>query len=300
MIWFIGGPPRVGKSVIAQAVAGKRGVGSVATDSLGAALEAVLSPDSDPGIFVVSRFNEMPEADQIRLMAESPERRIEYQIEESKAVWQPVVPFVRREQQEGRSLVVEGVAVLPELVARLGGANSRSVFLGNQGLSHNESIKRAAIEREHLGGICLNWGCIPTKALLRTSEIYHLMRNAGEFGLTVSEVGFDFAKVIERSRTVAGRLSGGVAYLMKKHKIDVVDGMGRLDGPGEVSVLSKDGGQLATVKAKHIILATGARARALPDLEPDGKLIWTYKEAMVPDIMPSTVLVVGSGAIGIR
>jgi 2-phosphoglycerate kinase len=149
MICFIGGPPRVGKSVIAEVITRERGIGSVATDSLGAVLETVLSPESEPGLFVVSRFNEMPEADRIRLMTENPARRIEYQIEESKAVWRAVVPFVLREQEEGRSLVVEGVAVLPELVAQLEGIDYRTVFLGNRGLTHNENIKRGAIEREH-------------------------------------------------------------------------------------------------------------------------------------------------------
>jgi 2-phosphoglycerate kinase len=149
MIGFIGGPPRVGKSIIAEAVTRERGIGNVATDSLGAVLETVLSPESEPDLFVVSRLNEMPEADRIRLMTENPARRIEYQILESRAVWRAVVPFVLREQEEGRSLVVEGVAVLPELVARLEGIDYRAVFLGNQGLSHNENIKRGAIEWEH-------------------------------------------------------------------------------------------------------------------------------------------------------
>lgn len=149
MIWFIGGPPRVGKSLMAEAISRENGIGSVATDSLGAVLETVLSPESEPGLFVVSRLNETPEADRIRLMAENPARRIDYQIEESKAVWRAVVPFVLREQEEGRSLVVEGVAVLPELVAQLEGVDSRAVFLGNRGLAHKENIKRSAIECEH-------------------------------------------------------------------------------------------------------------------------------------------------------
>ncbi len=160
-------------------------------------------------------------------------------------------------------------------------------------------LKTACVEREHLGGICLNWGCIPTKALLRTSEIYHLMQNAGEFGLKVDGIGFDVAKVVKRSRQVAGQLSAGVKHLLKKNKVTVFDGDGKLAGNGKVAV-AKDGKPVADLTAKHIILATGARARSLPGLEPDGKLIWTYKEAMVPDTMPKSLLVIGSGAIGIE
>ena len=161
-------------------------------------------------------------------------------------------------------------------------------------------FKTCVIEREHLGGICLNWGCIPTKALLRTSEIYHLMHNAGEFGLSVSDIRFDIEKVVQRSRKVSAKLSGGVGYLMKKNKIQVFDAAAKLKGKGAIGVTSKDGTALPDVQAKHIIVATGARARTLPGLEPDGKLIWTYKEAMVPETMPKSLLVVGSGAIGIE
>ena len=160
-------------------------------------------------------------------------------------------------------------------------------------------MKVALVEREHLGGICLNWGCIPTKALLRTSEIFHLMHNLGDYGLEAKEVGFDFAKVIKRSRNVAGQLTRGVQHLLKKNKVTVFDGQGRLDGKETVAV-ERDGKTVETLTAPHVILATGARARTLPGLEPDGKLIWTYKEAMVPDAMPKSVLVVGSGAIGIE
>ncbi len=160
-------------------------------------------------------------------------------------------------------------------------------------------LKTAVIEREHLGGICLNWGCIPTKALLRTSELYQLFRHADSFGLSAKDVSFDIKKVVKRSRDVAGQLSRGVAHLMKKHKITVFDGQGRLAGPGKLKV-EKYGKPVADLTAKHIILATGARARSLPGLEPDGKLVWTYKEAMVPDVMPKSLLVVGSGAIGIE
>ncbi len=161
-------------------------------------------------------------------------------------------------------------------------------------------LKTALVEREHLGGICLNWGCIPTKALLRTSEVYHNMTHAESFGLKAKEVSVDFAKVIARSRAVANQLSNGVKFLMKKNKVAVFDGQGRLAGKGKVAVTGKDGKPLADLAAKNIILATGARARALPGLEPDGKLIWTYKEAMIPESMPKSLLVVGSGAIGIE
>jgi dihydrolipoamide dehydrogenase len=161
-------------------------------------------------------------------------------------------------------------------------------------------LKTAIIEREHLGGICLNWGCIPTKALLRTSELYQAMRRAAEFGLAADNVRFDLARVVERSRKVAERLSNGVAYLMRKNKIVVIDGTARLKGEGRIAVMGKNGQALPDIEAKHIIIATGARARTLPGLEPDGKLIWTYKEAMVPDSFPKSLLVVGSGAIGIE
>ena len=160
-------------------------------------------------------------------------------------------------------------------------------------------MKTAVVEGEHLGGICLNWGCIPTKALLRTAEIFHTMHRAAEFGLSVNEITFDVKKVVERSRAVAKQLSDGVGYLLKKNKVTVFDGYGRLDGAGKVHV-EKDGKGIADLAAKHIVLATGARARSLPGLEPDGKLVWTYKEAMVPEVMPKSILVVGSGAIGIE
>ncbi|MGI9382448.1 MAG: dihydrolipoyl dehydrogenase, partial [Methyloligellaceae bacterium] len=161
-------------------------------------------------------------------------------------------------------------------------------------------LKTTIIEREHMGGICLNWGCIPTKALLRCSEINHLLHNLGDYGFAADNISFDLAKVVERSRKVAGRLSNGVAYLMKKNKIEVIDGAAKLEGGGRISVTGKDGQALPDVAAKHIIVATGARARSLPGLEPDGKLIWTYKEAMVPETMPQSLLVIGSGAIGIE
>jgi dihydrolipoamide dehydrogenase len=138
-------------------------------------------------------------------------------------------------------------------------------------------LKTAIIEREHLGGICLNWGCIPTKALLRTAELYQAMRRAPEFGLACDNVRFDIAAVVERSRKVAERLSNGVAYLMRKNKIEVIKGSARLAGEGRIGVTGASGEALPDIAAKHIIVATGARARTLPGLEPDGKLIWTYK-----------------------
>ncbi len=167
-------------------------------------------------------------------------------------------------------------------------------------------MKAAVVEREHLGGICLNWGCIPTKALLRTSEVYHLMQNAKEYGLSAKDISFDAEAIVKRSRGIAGQLSKGVAHLLKKNKVEVIDGHGKLAGPSESGggklAVTKDGKDVADLKAKHIILATGARARVMPDagLEPDGKFIWTYKEAMVPEDIPKSLLVIGSGAIGIE
>ncbi|CAH2599781.1 Dihydrolipoyl dehydrogenase [Rhodovastum atsumiense] len=160
-------------------------------------------------------------------------------------------------------------------------------------------MKTACVERAHLGGICLNWGCIPTKALLRSSEINHLLHHLDEFGFAADNVRFDLAAVVKRSRGVAKQLSSGVAHLLKKNKVTVIDGQGRLAGKGTLAV-EKDGKPVATLKAPHIVLATGARARQLPGLEADGKLIWTYKEAMVPTALPKSLLVVGSGAIGIE
>lgn len=156
-------------------------------------------------------------------------------------------------------------------------------------------MKVAVVEANHLGGICLNWGCIPTKALLRCSEVYHLAHNAESFGLKVKGLEFDLQKIVERSRGVAKQLSGGIGHLLKKNKVTVFDGFGKLEGKGVVSVNGKD-----KLTGKHIIIATGARARILPGLEPDGKFVWTYKEALVPDTMPKKLLVIGSGAIGIE
>ncbi|MBT7953580.1 MAG: dihydrolipoyl dehydrogenase [Rhodospirillaceae bacterium] len=160
-------------------------------------------------------------------------------------------------------------------------------------------MKTAVVEREHLGGICLNWGCIPTKALLRSAEVYRNAQHADEYGLKISGIEFDLKKIVERSRGISKQLSSGVGYLLKKNKVDVIDGHGKLAGSGNLTV-EKDGKKVADLTAKHIILATGARARSLPGLEPDGKLVWTYKEAMVPDALPKSLLVVGSGAIGIE
>ena len=160
-------------------------------------------------------------------------------------------------------------------------------------------LKVALVEREHLGGICLNWGCIPTKALLRTSEISHVLSHLGDFGFHADNIGFDIDKVVKRSRAVSKQLASGVGHLLKKNKVTVFDGVGKLAGKGKLAV-TKDGKDVATLSSKHIILATGARARVLPGVEPDGKMIWTYKEAMVPDIMPKSLVVIGSGAIGIE
>ncbi len=160
-------------------------------------------------------------------------------------------------------------------------------------------MKTAVVEREHLGGICLNWGCIPTKALLRSADIFHSMKHADAYGLSVNGLGFDLEKIVKRSRGVANQLSSGVKTLLRANKVAVFDGHGRLSGKGKVHV-EKDGKGVADLSAKHIILATGARARALPGMEPDRKLIWTYKEALVPNTMPKRLLVIGSGAIGIE
>jgi len=160
-------------------------------------------------------------------------------------------------------------------------------------------MKTALVEREHLGGICLNWGCIPTKALLRSSEIYHLLHHLDDFGFSAKDISYDAGKVVARSRAVAKQLSNGVAYLLRKNKVSVFDGHGRLAGKGRLAV-AKDGNPIAELAAEHIVLATGARARSLPGLEPDGEHVWTYKEAMIPQAIPKSLLVVGSGAIGIE
>ncbi len=160
-------------------------------------------------------------------------------------------------------------------------------------------MRVALVEREHLGGICLNWGCIPTKALLRASEIYQLLQRLDEFGFSARDVQFDAAKLVARSRKVAKKLATGVKHLLRKNQVEVFDGSGRLAGRGRLAV-EKDGAEVAELSAPHIVLATGARPRTLPGIEPDGELIWTYKEAMVPAEMPGSLLVIGSGAIGIE
>ncbi|NND48699.1 MAG: FAD-dependent oxidoreductase, partial [Rhizobiales bacterium] len=160
-------------------------------------------------------------------------------------------------------------------------------------------LSTAVIEREHLGGICLNWGCIPTKALLRSSEVFHLMQNAKDYGLKADNVSFDLAALVKRSRRVARQLSHGVGHLLKKNKVTVIDGEAKLAGKGKLTV-AKDGKAVGDIEAKHIIIATGARARELPHLKADGEAIWTYKQAMVPEALPKSILVIGSGAIGIE
>jgi dihydrolipoamide dehydrogenase len=159
-------------------------------------------------------------------------------------------------------------------------------------------LKVAIVERERLGGICLNWGCIPTKALLRTSEIYHYMQNAESYGLSADNVGFDLAKIVDRSRKVAGQLNAGVKGLMKKNKVAVYEGVGAMTAKGKLSV--KQGDKTVDLEAKNIIVATGARARDLPFAKADGERIWTYRHAMVPTEMPTKLLVIGSGAIGVE
>jgi len=159
-------------------------------------------------------------------------------------------------------------------------------------------LKVAVVEREHLGGICLNWGCIPTKALLRSSEVFHLMHRAKDFGLSADKIGFDLDAVVKRSRGVAKQLNSGVGHLLKKNKVTVFMGEATLPAKGRVSVKTDTGARDLTAKA--IVLATGARARELPGLEADGDLVWTYKHALVPSRMPKKLLVIGSGAIGIE
>ena len=156
----------------------------------------------------------------------------------------------------------------------------------------------AIVEANHLGGICLNWGCIPTKALLRSAEVFDLIKHSESFGITVNNPKFDIKKIVERSRAIAKQLSGGVAHLMKKNKIEVINGFGKLEGmQGGKHIISID---KRKITATNVIVATGARARTLPNIQPDGKDIWTYREAMVPEKMPKSLVVVGSGAIGIE
>lgn len=158
-------------------------------------------------------------------------------------------------------------------------------------------LKTAVVEREHVGGICLNWGCIPTKALLRSAEVYRNMHHAKDYGLSCEKLSFDLDAVIARSRGVSKQLAGGVGHLLKKNKVTVINGEAKFDGPKKIVVEGKDKG---TYTAKNYIIATGARARSLPGLEADGKVVWDYKKAMTPDKMPKSLVVVGSGAIGIE
>src|SRR3978361_835001 len=167
-------------------------------------------------------------------------------------------------------------------------------------------FKTAIVEKSYLGGICLNWGCIPTKALLRSAEIYHYMQHAGDYGLSAEKVSYDPKAVVQRSRGVSKRLNDGVGFLMKKNKVQIIWGDASIDAPGKVTVkksaVEAPKGTLGegAYVAKHIIVATGARPRVLPGLEPDKKLVWTYFEAMIPDKMPQSLLVGGSGAMGIE
>ncbi|HXF88372.1 MAG TPA: dihydrolipoyl dehydrogenase [Xanthobacteraceae bacterium] len=167
-------------------------------------------------------------------------------------------------------------------------------------------FKTAVVERDYLGGICTNWGCIPTKALLRSADVYHLLQHAKDFGLAAEKVSFDAGAVVQRSRGVAKRLSDGIAFLFRKNKVSLIWGEAMIEAPGKVTVkpsksqAAKDALGPGSYAAKHIILATGARPRVLPGLEPDKKLVWTYFEAMAPDRMPKSLLVIGSGAIGIE
>ncbi|MDB4854583.1 dihydrolipoyl dehydrogenase [Planktomarina temperata] len=159
-------------------------------------------------------------------------------------------------------------------------------------------LKTIVVEREHMGGICLNWGCIPTKAMLRSSEVYHLMQRAKEFGLSAQGIDYDLDAVVARSRAIAKQLNGGVSHLLKKNKVTALMGAATITAPGQVLVETAKGDE--TLSAKHIIIATGARARELPGLEGDGDLVWTYKTALTPPHMPKKLLVIGSGAIGIE
>jgi dihydrolipoamide dehydrogenase len=159
-------------------------------------------------------------------------------------------------------------------------------------------LRVAIVERENLGGICLNWGCIPTKAMLRSAEVFHLMHRAREFGLKAEGIGYDLGAVVARSRKVAGQLSGGIGHLMKKHKVTVVMGTATITAPGRVEVATAKGAE--TLQAPAVILATGARARELPGLEADGQRVWAYRHALQPPHMPKELLVIGSGAIGIE
>ena len=166
-------------------------------------------------------------------------------------------------------------------------------------------LKAAVVEKSYIGGVCPNWGCIPTKALLRSADIFHAMQHAKDFGLSAENIGFDIGAVVKRSRGIANQMSQGVGFLLKKNKVDVIWGAARLAGKGKVTVEAAENPPKGALgpgdySARHVIIATGARPRALPGLEGDGKLVWTYFEAMVPPEMPKSLLVVGSGAIGVE
>ncbi|WP_233245027.1 FAD-dependent oxidoreductase, partial [Caulobacter sp. HMWF009] len=165
-------------------------------------------------------------------------------------------------------------------------------------------LKTAIVERENLGGICLNWGCIPTKALLKSGEVFEQLSHLDSYGLSVEKPAFDFNKIIERSRGVAKTMSGGIAYLMKKHKIEVIEGEAKLEkgAPAPKVVVALKAGGSRTIQAKNVILASGARARNIPAIGAvsDGDKVWTYRDALVPKTMPKSLVVIGSGAIGIE
>nr|WP_202899351.1 FAD-dependent oxidoreductase [Kordiimonas gwangyangensis] len=160
-------------------------------------------------------------------------------------------------------------------------------------------MKVACVEREHLGGICLNWGCIPTKALLRSAEVLHLAKHAADYGLKIDKVDFDLDAIVKRSRGVAKQMNGGIKSLFKKNKVTHIEGEAKIASKGKVAVKGKDG-KTTELTAKDVIIATGARARELPHLKADGELVWTYKHALAPNTMPKKLLVIGSGAIGIE
>ena len=161
-------------------------------------------------------------------------------------------------------------------------------------------FKTCIIEKEHVGGICLNWGCIPTKALLRTAEIYEHIKNAKDYGLIVENPSFDLKRIIRRSRNISTQLKSGVEHLLKKNNVEILGGKAKINGPGKVSIKVPNSTAQRNLRAPHIIVATGSRPHRLPGIEPDGKLVWTYFEAMVPDIVPKSILIIGSGAIGIE
>jgi dihydrolipoamide dehydrogenase len=159
-------------------------------------------------------------------------------------------------------------------------------------------MRTALVEREHLGGICLNWGCIPTKALLKSGELINKIKDSDKYGISVSGLEFDLNKIVARSRSIAASLNNGIGHLLKKNKIDVYDGHAKLVGSGGVEI--DTGNDITSISADHIIISTGARARNFPGIEPDGKLVWSYREAMTPEALPNSILVIGAGAIGIE